>query len=161
MEEPRWLTDEQQAAWRRLSAVMLKLPTELDRQLQRDADMTHYEYWVIAMLSEAADHRLQLKHLAGLSNSSPSRLSHVLRRLEQRGWVVREPSPHDARASDAILTEAGWQQVVAAAPGHVETVQQLIFDGLTDADVADLERICGHIVARLDAPRTSSAGEGR
>jgi DNA-binding MarR family transcriptional regulator len=160
VDEPRWLTEEQQGAWRRLAAVMLKLPTELDRQLQRDADMTHFEYWVVAMLSEAPGHRLQLKDLAGQSNSSPSRLSHVLRRLEERGWVVREPNPNDARASDALLTEAGWNQVAASAPGHVEAVQQLIFDGLTAKDVEDLARVCERIVARLDAPLPVRAGSG-
>jgi DNA-binding MarR family transcriptional regulator len=150
MAEPRWLTDEQQRAWRRLAAVVMKLPAELDRQLQRDADMTHFEYWVVAMLSEAPDHRLQLKDLAEQSNSSPSRLSHVLRRLEERGWVAREPHPHDARASDAVLTDAGWRTVVATAPGHVENVQQLILDQLTDEDVDDLARICERILAGLE-----------
>jgi DNA-binding MarR family transcriptional regulator len=150
MGEPRWLTDEQQRAWRRFAAVVMRLPGELDRQLHRDADMTHFEYWVVAMLSEAPNRRLQLKHLAEQSNSSPSRLSHVLRRLEERGWVVREPHPNDSRASDAVLTDAGWRKVVATAPGHVEHVQRLIFDALTDDDVDDLARICERLVARLE-----------
>lgn len=150
MGEPRWLTDEQQHAWRRLVAVLLKLPVEVDRQLQRDADMSHFEYWVVAMLSEAPGRRLQLKELAQQINSSPSRLSHVMRRLEERGWVVREPHPDDARANDAILTEAGWEKVVATAPGHVETVQQLVFDGLTARDVEDLARVCDRVLEQLE-----------
>ena len=150
MAEPRWLTDEQQHAWRRLVAVLLKLPVELDRQLQRDADLTHFEYWVVAMLSEAPGHRLQLKDLAQRINSSPSRLSHVMRRLEDRGWVTRETNPDDARANDAILTEEGWEKVLATAPGHVEAVQQLVFDGLTGDDVTDLARICGRVLDQLE-----------
>lgn len=148
--EPRWLTDEQQHAWRRLVAVLLKLPVELDRQLQRDADLTHFEYWVIAMLSEASGHRLQLKELAERINSSPSRLSHVTRRLEERGWVVREPNADDARASDAVLTDEGWEKVVATAPGHVETVQELVFDGLSASDVTDLARVCSRVLGQLE-----------
>lgn len=148
--EPRWLTDDQQHAWRRLVAVLLKLPVELDRQLQRDAEMSHFEYWVVAMLSEAPDHRLQLKELAQRINSSPSRLSHVMRRLEERGWVAREPNADDARASDAILTDDGWEKVVATAPGHVETVQQLVFDGLAAADTEDLARVCDRVLGQLE-----------
>lgn len=156
MTEPDWLTDEQQQAWRALVAVLLKLPVELDRQLQRDAGLSHYEYWVIAMLSEAPDHRLQLKDLAARINSSPSRLSHVMRRLERRGWVTREPTPHDARASDALLTPAGYAQVVASAPGHVAAVQRLVFSDLDPDDVADLARICARIGERLTTPSVTT-----
>jgi len=148
--EPRWLDDEQQRAWRCLVSVLLKLPVELDRQLQRDAGMSHFEYWVVAMLSEAPGHRLQHKQLAARISSSPSRLSHVMRRLEERGWVVRDVNRDDARASDAILTERGLAQVIAAAPGHVEAVRQLVFDGLTDRDVADLERVCTRVLEQVD-----------
>ncbi len=155
------MTDEQQHAWRRLVAVLLKLPVELDRQLQRDAEMTHFEYWVIAMLSEAPGHRLQLKDLAEQINSSPSRLSHVMRRLEERGWVGRETNPDDARANDAILTDEGWEKVRATAPGHVETVQQLVFDGLTESDVTDLARICAQVLDKLECAPQGSSGASR
>lgn len=138
-------------AWRRLAAVILKLPSELERQLQSDADISHYEYWVLAVLSEAPDHTLQLKDLAARSNATLSRLSHVVSRLEKRGWVTREPCPDDARANNAVLTEAGWKKVVATAPGHVECVRSLVFDGLDDADVTDLARLCDAILDRLDA----------
>lgn len=150
MAEPLWLTDEQQHAWRRLAAVLLKLPVEMDRQLQQDADMTHFEYWVIAMLSEAPDRRLQLKDLAQRINSSASRLSHVMRRLEDRGWVRRETNPDDARANDAILTDEGFDKVVATAPGHVETVRHLVFERLSEDDIADLARVCDRILEQLE-----------
>ncbi len=151
MPEPRWLDDDEQRAWRRLAAVVLKLPSELERQLQADADMTHYEYWVLALLSEAEGRTLQLKELAAQSNATQSRLSHVVTRLEERGWVTREPSPDDGRASNAVLTDAGWAKVVATAPGHVEAVRTLVLDGLSAQDVADLERICDRILGQLDA----------
>lgn len=150
-EPVRWLTDDEQRAWRMLAAVVLRLPAQLDRQLQRDAHLTHFEYWVLVVLSEAEDRTLQLKHLAAQSNASASRLSHVVRRMEDRGLVERQPCPGDARASNAVLTDAGWRKLVEAAPGHVDAVREAVFDGLDQRDVEDLERVCGRIVERLAA----------
>jgi DNA-binding MarR family transcriptional regulator len=149
----RWLDEEEQQAWRRLAAVMLKLPAALEAQLHRDAGMSHFEYWVLALLSEAPGHTLRLSVLAGQANASLSRLSHVATRLEKRGWIVRQPCPDDARAVLAALTRAGHAQIVAAAPGHVETVRSLVFDGLDRADVGELARLCDAVLQRLDAPR--------
>lgn len=150
MGEPRWLTDAEQRAWRQLAAVTMKLPGALDRQLQRDAEMTQFEYFVVAMLSEAPGRTLQMRDLAAQANASLSRLSHVTKRLEQRGWVERVPCPGDARATNAVLTDAGWEKVVATAPGHVEEVQRIVFEDLEPDDVAALERVCRVIAERLD-----------
>lgn len=149
MDEPRWLSAAEQAAWRALIAVILKLPGTLEAQLQRDADMTHFEYWVVALLSEATDHRLRMSDLAAQANASLSRLSHVVTRLERRGLVQREPSTDDARGTEAVLTDEGYQHVLATAPGHVEQVRRQVFDPLDARDVEDLTRIAGRIAARL------------
>jgi DNA-binding MarR family transcriptional regulator len=147
---PRWLTDDEQRAWRRLAAVILRLPGALEAQLQRDSGLSHFEYWVLALLSESSDRALRLSHLANQANASLSRLSHVVTRLERRGSVVREPDPDDARATRAVLTDAGYRTVVAAAPGHVEVVRSLVFDGLSSPDdIAALERVCAAIVTRI------------
>jgi DNA-binding MarR family transcriptional regulator len=146
----RWLDEAEQHAWRQLAAVILKLPSELEAHLQRDAGMSHFEYWVIALLSEAPDRTLRMSQLASQANASLSRLSHVVSRLEERGWVMRRPCPDDARATLAVLTDVGWRQVVAAAPGHVTTVRQLVFDGLGPDEVSDLARLCTTILARID-----------
>jgi DNA-binding MarR family transcriptional regulator len=151
MDEPRWLTDDEQHAWRQLAAVILKLPAALEAQLQRDADMSHFEYWVIALLSEAPQRTLRLSQLAAQANASLSRLSHVISRLEGRGWVTRRRCPDDARATLGVLTDAGWDQVVAAAPGHVDAVRRLVFDALDNGDVTDLARLCGKILDRVHA----------
>lgn len=151
MTEPRWLDDEEQHAWRRLAAVVLKLPSELERQLQRDSDVSHFEYWVTALLSEAPNRTLRLSQLAAQANASLSRLSHVVTRLEGRGWLVRQPDPHDARATLAVLTDEGFEAVAAAAPGHVEAVREFVFDALDRRDIHDLARICDAILERLDA----------
>lgn len=151
MTEPRWLTDREQHAWRRLAAVLMRLPAELERQLQQDAGLTHFEYWVLAMLSEAPERTIQLRDLAERGNASQSRLSHVVTRLEASGWVERVPCPDDARASNAVLTDAGWDKVVASAPGHADAVLRYVFDGLDDGDVDDLSRVCDTILAQLQA----------
>jgi DNA-binding MarR family transcriptional regulator len=149
MDDVRWLTDDEQRAWRALAAVVLRLPAALERQLQRDSQMSHFEYWVLALTSEEPDRTVRLSTLATHANASLSRLSHVITRLERRGWVKREPDPDDARATRARLTHAGWRALVAAAPGHVEAVRRLVFDVLQPDDVADLARIADRIAERL------------
>ena len=151
MDSPQWLTADEQRAWRGLAAVFLRLPGALESQLQRDAGLSHFEYWVMALLSEADGRARRMRDLAGQANCSLSRLSHVVTRLEGRGWVARAPAPDDARSTLAVLTDTGHDKVVAAAPGHVAAVRSLVFAGLDDGDVADLERICAAIAARLDA----------
>lgn len=147
----RWLDDEELRAWLKLAGVMLKLGPALDSQLQRDSDLTHFDYLCLAMLSEADDRMLRMSELAAKVNASLSRLSHVIKKLEARGWVERSPCPDSKRVTMVSLTEAGWQVVLGAAPGHVETVRSLVFDGLTPADVRELDRLAGHIVERIEA----------
>jgi DNA-binding MarR family transcriptional regulator len=148
--ETRWLTDDEQDAWRALAAMLLKLPAALDAQLQRDSGLSTFEYLVLSGLSEAPDRTLRMSDLAELANGSLSRLSHVVKRLEQRGWVRRELCPEDGRYTNAILTRAGWQQVAAAAPGHVAAVRELVFDALTAAQVRQMRDIGRRVVRRVD-----------
>ncbi|EME21816.1 MarR family winged helix-turn-helix transcriptional regulator [Rhodococcus triatomae] len=154
----RWLTDEQQRAWRELVALCTRLPAALDTQLQRDAGISHFEYFVLAVLSEAPKRRLQLNVLATEANASLSRLSHVVTRMEKAGWVRREPVV-GGRGSYAVLTPAGHAKVVATAPGHVETVQALVFDGLDDEQVRTLVALGSSMVTQLD--RTIAEGTGK
>jgi DNA-binding MarR family transcriptional regulator len=146
----RWLNDDELRAWLNLAGVMLKLSPTLDSQLQRDSDMTHFDYLCLAMLSESADRTLRMSELAVRTNASLSRLSHVVKKLEARGWVERFPCADSGRVTMVRLTAEGWRVLVAAAPGHVETVRSLVFDGLDAEDVAALERIAGHVVERIE-----------
>jgi DNA-binding MarR family transcriptional regulator len=146
----RWLDEDELRAWLRLAGVMLKLAPALDSQLQRDSDMTHFDYLCLAMLSEADDRTLRMSELAARVNASLSRLSHVVKKLEQRGWVERFPCADSRRVTMARLTTEGWEVLVAAAPGHVETVRSLVFDGLEPEDVTALEQIAGHVVDRIE-----------
>ena len=141
MDEPRWLTDEQQQAWRRFVEVLVKVPAALEAQLQRDAGLTHMGYVVLLNLSERDDRRLAMSKLAKRTSSSLSRLSHVVARLEGQGWVRRERDPEDGRVQIAVLTDAGFAKLVESAPGHAEAVQQLVFDRLTATQVRQLTKV--------------------
>ena len=152
----RWLDEDELQAWLKLAGVMLKLAPTLDSQLQRDSDLTHFDYLCLAMLSESDDRTLRMSELATRVNASLSRLSHVISKLEKRGWVARKPSPDSRRVTLVTLTELGWKVLVAAAPGHVETVRELVFDDLSPDDVAALTRVAGHIVERIEASRLKS-----
>ncbi|HET9859888.1 MAG TPA: MarR family transcriptional regulator [Nocardioidaceae bacterium] len=152
----RWLTDDELQAWLKLAGVMLKLSPALDSQLERDSDLTHFEYLCLAMLSEDEDHTLRMSQLATKANASLSRLSHVVKKLEARGLVVRTPCADSRRVTMVSLTEEGWQVLVAAAPGHVETVRCLVFDGLSPDEVNQLQKIAGHIVSQIDGANLSS-----
>ncbi|ROZ62882.1 MarR family transcriptional regulator [Kocuria soli] len=156
MDQDSWLDDDQLAAWVRLAAVMELLPGELDSQLRRDAGLLHFEYFVLAMLSEAPERTLRMTELAALTTATLPRLSHVVRRLEDRGYVRRAPCPGDRRATNATLTEAGWEKVREAAPGHSATVRRLIFDALTPRQVDQLREIAGSVLGHLD-PRADKA----
>ena len=155
--DTRWLTREQLAAWVRLAAVLELLPTALDSQLRRDADLTHFDYYVLAMLSEAPGRTMRMAKLAASTTATLARLSHVVQRLEARGLLERVPCPGDRRATNARLTEAGWQKVQQAAPGHVSFVRDNVIDALAPEQVSQLADITRAILSRLD-PDASRAG---
>jgi DNA-binding MarR family transcriptional regulator len=151
----RWLDKDQQAAWRALLATVRLLDDALDRQLQRDANMPHAYYMVLAMLSEAPRHTLRMTDLAQMVQSSQSRMSHAIARLEERGWVRREQCPTDKRGQNAVLTDEGYAVLVAAAPGHVQAVRENFFDRLTAEQVRQLREICEAALTRLDPTGTA------
>jgi DNA-binding MarR family transcriptional regulator len=154
MSETRWLDDNEQRAWRRLATVMTLLPAALDAQLQRDASLTHFAYFVLAMLSEAPGRGLRMSELAARSSSSPSRLSHTIARLESRGWVRRQRATEDGRGQVAELTDEGYAALVATAPGHVGAVREFVLDALKPDQVALLNEICTALLTRLDPDGT-------
>ena len=149
METP-WLSEREQQTWRRLVAVLELLPGVLNSQLGRDENLTSFDYFALAMLSEAPERALRMTKLAGLTNATLARLSNVVRRLEARGLVERRPRADDRRATDVVLTDEGWATVVRAAPGHVQTVRSAVLDPLSDAQVDQLGEICGQLLERLD-----------
>ena len=142
-----WLSDEQQVAWRSFVALLLRLPAALDAELQKDAGITQFDYLVLSGLSEAPNRTLRMSELAATASSSLSRLSHVVSRLEARGWVRREQSTDDGRFINAVLTEEGWQKVVATAPGHVAAVRELLIDTLSEEEFEQLGAISARVLS--------------
>jgi len=151
------LDDEEAAAWVRLAGILELLPGVLDSQLRRDAELTHFEYYALAMLSESPERTLRMTSLAAQTNSTLPRLSHVVRRLEDRGLVARFPCPEDARATNVRLTAAGWDKVRQAARGHVANVRQHVMHALTPEQVAQLRAIGEAILGRVDPDGTMAA----
>jgi DNA-binding MarR family transcriptional regulator len=145
-----WLDEEQQRAWRGVVKLYTKLPATLDSELQRAAGITLFEYEVLALLSESDRRTLQMSELAAGTNSSLSRLSHVVSRLEKRGWVTRQACPHDGRAAQAVLTESGLAKVIQAAPDHVRAVRELVVDAITPAQLRQLGSAAAKIGDRIE-----------
>ncbi|MEP6630268.1 MAG: MarR family transcriptional regulator [Lapillicoccus sp.] len=143
--ETRWLTEEESLAWRAVMSMMLRIPGPLDAQMQRDSGITLFDYLALSYLSMATDRTLRMSELAAVTNGSLSRLSNVVKRLEQRGWVVREPDPTDGRYTLAHLTDEGHAVVEAAAPGHVEAVRHYVIDPLTAAQQRTLTEVADRL----------------
>lgn len=148
---PRWLDEQERHAWVGLVSTFTLLPTALDAHLQRHAGISFFEYYVMAVLSEQPNRTLQIKHLAALANGSLSRLSHVVTRLERRGWVQRN-SAASGRATRVKLTDLGYEKVVEAAPLHVAEVRRLVFDVLSPEQVRALDEITQQINATIGVP---------
>lgn len=148
--EPRWLSDEEMAAWLPLVTVMATLPAALESQLQRDAQLTMYEHGLLAALAGAGE-SLRMTDLAIVTNGQMSRLSQVVTKLEQRGWVRRTPDPDDGRATRVELRPAGQRKLDAAAPGHVEVVRRCVFDHLTTTQVKQLSTVMRKIAQGIGA----------
>ncbi|MET0897532.1 MAG: MarR family transcriptional regulator [Mycobacterium sp.] len=140
IEDPQWLTQEEKEAWTGLVALMLLLPGRLESPL-REVELTLFEYLALSQISDAPDRRIRMSELAFLANGSLSRLSNVVKRFEQRGWVTRSPDPDDGRYTLAELTDAGYRLVVKAAPVHVRAVRELVLDPLSPTDLRALTRI--------------------
>lgn len=157
----RWLSDAEQTAWRRLIAVVQLLPHQLDIRMREHHGLTMHEYWVLAMLSESPGGALRMRELAKRSTVSPSRLSHTVSRLQERGWVTREQSTSDRRGQTATITAEGVRVVRETAPAHVSDVRQLVFDQLSPDQVAQLSAVCDQLLAELDPSGENSPGGRR
>jgi DNA-binding MarR family transcriptional regulator len=148
--EPRWLDSDQRAAWRGFVKLLQRLPTALESQLQQDSKLSFIEYHVLAHLSDQPGRRMRMSELAVLANTELSRLSHMVGRLEKRGFVRREPDPRNGRYTQAILTEAGYAYLAGAAPAHVARVRDVFIDVLTPDELRTLHRISEKVLARIE-----------
>ena len=146
----KWLTAAELDSWLSVVRMLTWLPWSIDQQLQRDSRLRMVEYQVLAMLSTSPERTMRMSSLAEVTNASLSRLSHLVKRLEARGLVLREPDPTDGRFTKAILTEKGFRAIAEAAPGHVSHVRSLVIDVLSPEQLRRLGRDADRIVSRID-----------
>jgi len=149
--ETNWLDERQLDSWLRFNAILVMLPAELDAEMQRSAGLTQFEYGVLAGLSESPGRTMRISHLADYTRGSLSRMSHLIKRLERRGWVRRELDTCDGRYTNAILTDEGYAKVVATAPAQVQLVRKLVVDALTPAQMRQLGEISARIAEKIRA----------
>ena len=147
-DDTQWLTSAEKEAWTGLVSLVLLLPGRLEAPLQRAAGLTLFEYLTLSQISETSERQLRMSELAYLANGSLSRLSNVVKRFEQRGWVIRFPDPEDGRYTIVALTGAGYEKVVAAAPTHLDTVRRFVLDPLNATDERALARIAEKLRTR-------------
>lgn len=148
----QWLNAEEKDAWTGLVSMLLLLPGRLEAPLQQESGLSLFDYLVLSHVSEAPDRRIRMSELAHLANGSLSRLSNVVKRFEQRGWVVRSPDPDDGRYTVATLTDEGFEVVKVAAPTHVRAVREFVLDPLTAADRQALARIAAKLSVTIPPP---------
>jgi DNA-binding MarR family transcriptional regulator len=146
--QPRWLTHDEQAAWRATVHLSQLLLRQLDRELAPHG-LTGHDYEILVVLSEADGHRLRMTDLADATTQSRSRLSHQISRMERRGLVRRDTCEGDKRGTFAVLTPDGLATIERAAPAHVESVRRHYMDWLTPAQRAEITQACEPIVAHL------------
>ena len=162
LRDPERLGSDELQTWAALATVLEWLPPALDAQLQRDADLTHFEYGILYALGDAPDRTLRMSVLAAYANSSLSRLSRAVARLEGKGWAQRAPDPDDGRYTLAALTALGAEKLVQATPGHVQTVRRVL-GSLTRPQLRQLREISRRIMQALrdEEGWQPSAGTGR
>lgn len=148
-ETTRWLAPDEEEMWISLTGVLLKLPFALDSCLRQRSGVSFFEYLILSVLSESREHTMPMGDLATLANSSPSRTSHAVSRLEGKGWIRRQQDPSNGRFMLAQLTDEGLVFLRAAAPDHVATVRALVFDALDTDQVEQLDAITKSILGRI------------
>jgi DNA-binding MarR family transcriptional regulator len=143
------MNDQESQAWLGLTTVFSLLPSALDRQLQRDSGLTHFEFVVLSTLQLSPEPTLRMTAIAQATDATLPRLSHVCGRLEKRGLVARSPCAEDRRATNVGLTSDGRRELIRAVPGHIATARRLVIDALTPDQLDALTEITGAIIARL------------
>lgn len=147
--DPSTFTPDELETWSSIATLLEWLPAALDAQMQRDSQISHFEYGILFALSQADEASLSMKELAGFANSTLSRLSRAVARLERQGWVTRRPDPEDGRTTIASLTDSGLATMRAAAPEHVAFVRRVVFESLTPAQARTLGRASRRITSAI------------
>lgn len=147
--ENPWLDEHQQRVWRQWLLAHDRLNAALNQQLSLSSGLSLQDFGVLVALSEAPNHRLRSAELATTLGWERSRLSHHLGRMEKRGLILREQSSSDGRGAYAVITNEGMRQIVEVAPGHANTVKELMFMPLSPEDLDTLDRLTSGVLARV------------
>ncbi len=148
-EEPNWLNAEEASAWRAILTLVQRAFPEIERDMRVNHDLLGVHYHILVTLSEVPDNTMRLTDLADDADLSPSRLTHRMKRLVDRGDIDINQDPNDRRVKQATLTANGVNRLKAAAPDHVRTVRRVIFDHLSPAQTAALAEALGPVAAAL------------
>lgn len=151
-----WLSDHQQRIWRQYLTAQEELNAAVGRQLAQDWGMSTPDFQVLVRLSESHDGRIRIVELADTLLWERSRLSHHLTRMQKRDLIMRQDCPDDRRGAFAVLTSTGRKLLEQAAPGHAALVRHLVFDPLSEADLAKVDTLSASLLSRLAAHRTPS-----
>ncbi|KJS56786.1 MarR family winged helix-turn-helix transcriptional regulator [Streptomyces rubellomurinus] len=154
MNEPRWLDQDEMAAWRGFVTASNLLNRRLERQLKEDSGLSHQQYEILVHLSAAPGDSLRMTELADKLVTSKSGLTYQVTQLEKAGLVARRSCPSDVRGVIAELTDQGREMLRMAAPGHVALVRELLIDVLTREQLAVLAEGLGAVGARLRRDET-------
>jgi DNA-binding MarR family transcriptional regulator len=144
----RWLSRDEQAAWRATVQLSQLLLRQLDRDLTAHG-LSGHDYEILVELSEADGHRLRMTELAEATNQSRSRLSHQISRMEGRGLVRRDDCERDKRGTFAVLTAEGMETIRQAAPDHVDNVRRHFIDRLSPRQLGEIKDAFEPIVEYL------------
>ena len=159
--EPDWLNAREDRAWRAFMHARDQLNAHLNQQLLQDAGLSGADYEILAVLSGLPGGRMPSQEMGTLLRWEKSRLSHQLRRMQERGLVAREPNPADGRSAMIVLLPAGRRAIEDAAPEHLRNVRRHMIDLFTPAELDTLaglnERILGHLAGE---PRPEEAAPG-
>lgn len=148
MADPRWLTADEQRAWRAHLTAHRLLTHRLDRELQEHG-LSFNDYEILVNLSESPEHRMRMSDLADATVQSRSRLSHQISRMERAGLVTRELCEDDRRGTFAVLTPLGYHTIERVAPDHVAGVRAHFIDLLNPEQIREVEEIYTPVVAHL------------
>ncbi len=148
--EERWLSADEQRLWRGWLRLNAQLGATLQRELQDDAGLSNPDFEVLVNLTDTEEGRLRVSDLAQRMLWERSRVSHHVTRMERRGMVERVECPSDRRGAFVVITPEGRAAIEGAAPGHVDAVRRLVFDGLRDDDVATMSALVDKLLARVD-----------
>ncbi|MGO9196299.1 MAG: MarR family winged helix-turn-helix transcriptional regulator [Acidimicrobiales bacterium] len=147
--EQRWLSEREACAWRGCLAMWHALERAVDRQLTRESGLSAADYQLLVPLSEAPGTELRARDLGRDVDWERSRISHQIRRMEQRGLISRRDCPTDARGTVIALTEAGSAAIRDAAPSHVDWVRENFIDVLTPDELDSLRGISERVLSKL------------